>query len=103
MDNRHHVDSPSLDRRIQLPRNIRRTQDQHPRLIIPDTIHLDEEFRLDASGSFGFTLASRASEGVDLVDEDDGGLGFTGHLEELLNESEGTKTQTKEVGRGPEE
>lgn len=42
------------------------------------TLHLDEELCLDSARCFALVLAPGATEGVDLIDENDGWLVFPG-------------------------
>ena len=71
-------------RRIELPGNVCRAQDEHAFGVATYTVHLYEELGLDTSGGFGLAFAAGAAEGVDLVDEDDAGFVFAGEVEELL-------------------
>lgn len=41
------LDSPALDRIVELPRDICGTQYQHTSIIVPNTVHLHKELGLD--------------------------------------------------------
>lgn len=76
--------------RVEAPGEVGGAKDEDPLVVVVDAVHLDEELGLDAARGLGLAaLAAGGAEGVDLVDEDYGGLGFAGHGEELLDESGG--------------
>jgi len=49
-------------------------------------LHLHQELCLDAAGRLALVLAPGAAEGVDLIDEDDGGLVLPGQVEQGLHQ-----------------
>lgn len=55
------------------------------------TLHLDQEFCLDAPCCLALILIPRATQRVHLIDEDDGGLVLACQVKEVLNEPEGDK------------
>ena len=69
---------------VELPGDVRCAEDENAFGVAAYPVHLDQEFGFDASGSFGFAFTARAAEGVDFVDEDDGGFVIAGHVEELF-------------------
>lgn len=52
------------------------------------TLHLNQELCFNTAGSFTLILASWATEGVNLIDEDNGGLVLSGHAEQAFHQSE---------------
>jgi hypothetical protein len=80
---------PTLDGYIELPGNICRTKNEHPRIIVTHTVHLHEELGLYTSRGFGFTLSTCSAQRVNFVDEDDRWFLFSRHREKLANESAG--------------
>ena len=79
--------APALDGIVKLPWNIRRTEDQNTRIVVPNAIHLHEEFGLYSTRTLRLRLVTRPSKGVDLVNEDDRRFLFPCEFEELLDES----------------
>lgn len=92
---------PSPDCGVKCPWYICGPQDQNPIVVISNTwvdkgdtgepfafgpscdllqltLHLYEELGLDPTRSFALVLTPGATEGVDLIDENDGGLVFSG-------------------------
>lgn len=53
------------------------------------TLHLDQEFCLDAPGRLTLVLVARAAQRVHLIDEDDRGLVLACQVKEVLNKPEG--------------
>ena len=78
---------PATDGRVELPGDVGGAQDEDALGVVPHAVHLDEEFGLDAAGGFGFAFAAGTAEGVDFVDEDDGGAVFAGEGEELFDQA----------------
>lgn len=74
----------SADGRIELPRNVGSTKDQYALRVTTHTVHLHEKLCLDTSRGLGFTFTSRTTEGVDLVDKDNGWLVLASHVEKLF-------------------
>ena len=75
----------AADGRVELPGDVGGAEDEDALGVVADAVHLDEELGLDAAGGFGFAFAAGAAQGVDLVDEDDGGAVFAGEGEELFD------------------
>jgi hypothetical protein len=75
------------NRGVELPGDIGCAQDQNALGVFADTVHLYKQFGFDTSGRLGFSFATRDAQSVDLVNEDDGRLVFTCHIEKLLNQS----------------
>ena len=71
--------------RVELPGDVCGAEDEHAPAILADAVHLHEHLCFYAARGFGFAFAAGAAQGVDLVDEDDGGFVFAGHVEELLD------------------
>ena len=76
---------PATDGSVELPGDVGGAQDEYPFGVVADAVHLDEELGFYSAGGFGFALAAGAAQGVDLVDEDDGGAVFAGEGEELFD------------------
>lgn len=55
-------------------------------LSVLPTLHLDQELGLDPPSRFALVLAPGAAEGVDLVDENDGGFVFPGQSKQVLHQ-----------------
>lgn len=72
---------------VELPGDVRCAEDEHAARVLAYTVHLHEKLGLDAARRFGFAFATGAAEGVDFVDEDDGGLVFACHVEQLFYQS----------------
>lgn len=72
---------------IQLPGNVCCAEDQNALGVLADTVHLNEQFRLDTTRCLRFTFSTRTAERVDFVNEDNRRLVFSGHVEELLHKS----------------
>ena len=77
----------TTDSGVELPGDVCCAEDEDAGGVVAYAVHLDEHFGFDAAGGFGFAFATGAAEGVDFVDEDDGGLVFASHGEELFYES----------------
>lgn len=77
----------AADGGVELPRDVGRAQHQHARRVLAHAVHLHQHLGLDAPRRLGLAFAARAAERVDLIDEDDGGVVFAGHVEELFDES----------------
>lgn len=77
------LEAPSYCR-IELPGDVGGAEDEDTFAVAAHAVHLDKQLRFDAAGCFGFALATGTAEGVDFVDEDDGGLVFAGEVEELF-------------------
>lgn len=52
------------------------------------TLHLHQELGLDPASRLALVLAPGAAQRVDLVDEDDGRIVFSGQLEQILHQPE---------------
>lgn len=72
---------------IELPGDIRRAKNEDTSGVLAYTVHLHEKFGFDAARCFGLAFPAWAAESIDLVDEDDGWLVFTGHVEQLLHQT----------------
>lgn len=83
----HAALEPPADGGVELPRDVGGAEDQHARRVLAHAVHLHQHLGLDASRGFGLAFAAGAAEGVDFVDEDDGGVVFACHVEELFDES----------------
>lgn len=82
-----------------MPGDIGGTKNQDPGIIVSDTVdltsalayrfvtHLDQELGLYTPARFTLPLSTGARQRVDFIDEDDGWFLFSGHGEELLDES----------------
>jgi hypothetical protein len=81
-----HRYAPSLDGDIERPRDVGRAEDEHARLVVPDSVHLDEELGLDPPRRFRLAFASCTAERVDFVDKDDRWGVLSCHRKELLDE-----------------
>lgn len=75
----------AADSGVELPGDVCGAEDEHAAGVLAYAVHLYEELGFDAARGFGFAFAARAAEGVNFVDEDDGGLVFAGHGEELFD------------------
>jgi len=66
---------------IERPGEIGGSEEENTRVIVPDTVDLNHEFGLHAGGVLVCTGAvTVATEGVELVNEDDGGFVLARHL-----------------------
>lgn len=72
---------------IEGPGKIGGTEDEDARLIVTNTVHLNQELGLDTARSLRFTIAALTTERVNLIDEDDGWLVGTGHLKQVLHQA----------------
>jgi hypothetical protein len=79
---------PSSDGCVQLPGNVRRSENENTFRVLSNTVHLDEKFGLDTPTRFALAFASRSTESVYFVDEDNGGFVFAGQVEELFDQSD---------------
>ena len=77
----------SSDSVIKLPGHVGSTEHQDTVHIVADTLHLDEELCFDATGGVILAFATLAAQRVDLINEDNGWLALSCHLEELLDQS----------------
>mmetsp|Transcript_80622 Transcript_80622/g.215997 ORF Transcript_80622/g.215997 Transcript_80622/m.215997 type:complete len:277 (-) Transcript_80622:738-1568(-) len=78
--------APPAHRRVDAPREVGGAQHQHAVERVAETVHLHEQLRLDASRALALRVAAHRGDGVDLVDEDDGGLVLARHGEELAHQ-----------------
>lgn len=65
-----------------------------------NTVHLDEELGLDTPGGLALAISSGPTEGVNLVNKDDGGLVFAGHFKQVLHKP--AKGRDEKEGGGDE-
>jgi len=78
-ENSHRL--PSFDGVIQRPRYVRGPKDKHTGVIVTNAVHLNQKLRLDTSRALRLALATGTSERIDFVDENNGRLVFSRHLE----------------------
>ena len=65
----HHFIIPSSDSRVQAPRDVSSPQHQHPIVIVPHSLHLHEELRLDTSRWLTLTFTTGRAQGIHFVQE----------------------------------
>lgn len=80
---------PPFDCIIQLPWDVRRTQNQNTGVVVTNTVHLHEKLRLYSARCLRFALASCATQRVYLIDEYNCRLVLPSHLEQLLDQPVG--------------
>lgn len=70
---------------VQGPGEVRRGEEEDAVVVVAEAVHLDEEFGLEAGCVLGVggAAVAVAAEGVDFIDEDDGGFLFPREGEEL--------------------
>ena len=72
---------------IEFPRHVSGTKNENTVHVVTNTLHLNQELSFDSSGRVVLTLTTLTAEGIDFINEDDGWLAFTRHVEELLDET----------------
>ena len=77
----------AADGGVELPRDVGGAQDEHALAVLAHAVHLHQHLGLYPPRGLRLALAAGPAQGVDLVDEDDGGLVLAGHGEELLHET----------------
>mmetsp|Transcript_67008 Transcript_67008/g.161960 ORF Transcript_67008/g.161960 Transcript_67008/m.161960 type:complete len:368 (-) Transcript_67008:8-1111(-) len=70
---------------IDLPRCVSRAEHEHVLASLANTVHLNEEFCLDAARRLALALGARSHQRINLVDEHDGVVMRPGHLEQVAH------------------
>lgn len=77
--------SPS-NSRIKGPRKVRGTQHKHTSIIVPDTLHLNQEFGFDSPRSLVLAIRSISTHRVDFVDKNNRRFFFSCQVKQRFNQ-----------------